>query len=327
MSKFVSCNAKYYKQSQVKGLSGHHTREFENDANVLPEFTPYNFTTKLNPSFNELERKMVEVKRAAGKKSSNLEFRKNANVLVDNVLIFSREQVRFLMQKDPQNLRANMQKCGTALAAKIQREFGLTPMDIHWHFDEGHFDESGNFRPNYHAHMTFFNFDFQSLEQPLRKMKRSDFSKIQDFAAEAFKELGFERGVKKSITGKEHKEKAEFLSDKLSAVEAQKREIESEIQSLQKEKEDLVSGCARMEKMFQGRVNQVKSVVKELEALQDELTTIKGQANPREYAQVKKIERLERENAELREQLGIREPEEKNSAESGLDNLMRLPRS
>lgn len=104
MSKFVSCHAKYFKRSQVAGLHGHHTRQFEHDANVYPEFTPFNFTTKLTKTFKELESEMVNAKRIAGKKSSNLHFRNDANVLIDNVLIFSREQLDFLRIKAPEGV-------------------------------------------------------------------------------------------------------------------------------------------------------------------------------------------------------------------------------
>ncbi|WP_236005755.1 recombinase, partial [Vibrio paracholerae] len=305
MSKFVSCHAKYFKRSQVAGLHGHHTRQFEHDANVYPEFTPFNFTTKLTKTFKELESEMVNAKRIAGKKSSNLHFRNDANVLIDNVLIFSREQLDFLRIKAPEHWRGLLEKCGRDLALGIQREFGLLPMDIHWHFDEGHYDEYGSFKHNYHAHMTFFNFDFKTLEQPLRKMKRADFSKIQDLAAKSFGHLGFERGLKKSVTGKSHKEKAVFLADSLKVLESEKKELELKVQELQKVYDDALTGAARMEIKFQHAVAKLKSVQGELDELTSQLTTLKQSSDPREYAQIKKIERLERENAEFRQLLGL----------------------
>uniref|UniRef100_UPI003F58B02C hypothetical protein n=1 Tax=Vibrio cholerae TaxID=666 RepID=UPI003F58B02C len=117
--------------------------------------------------------------------------------------------------------------------------------------------------------------------------------------------MGFERGLKKSVTGKSHKEKAVFLADSLKVLESEKKELELKVQELQKVYDDALTGAARMEIKFQHAVAKLKSVQGELDELTSQLTTLKQSSDPREYAQIKKIERLERENAEFRQLLGL----------------------
>uniref|UniRef100_UPI003F58C8FD hypothetical protein n=1 Tax=Vibrio cholerae TaxID=666 RepID=UPI003F58C8FD len=87
--------------------------------------------------------------------------------------------------------------------------------------------------------------------------------------------MGFERGLKKSVTGKSHKEKAVFLADSLKVLESEKKELELKVQELQKVYDDTLSGAARMEIKFQHAVAKLKSVQGELDELTSQLTTIK----------------------------------------------------
>jgi hypothetical protein len=213
MSGFVASNARYYKATQIAGLTGHVRRQFEHDENVFPELSGENFRHHF-ATFAELEQRMLEAKSAAGLRARG--FQKNANVLVDNILILDRETVEALKTQNPSGYKSQLRKAAVVLSERICAQFGLEPMSIDFHWDEGHHDpESGEFKNNYHAHMSFFNFDFNKLNQPLRSMKRDDFSMFQDLSAEAFEPLGFRRGESKKSTGKKHLDKKDFVNQQL----------------------------------------------------------------------------------------------------------------
>lgn len=226
MAAYVACNAKYYKRSNWKGLSGHVHRQFENDENVRPELSHENFGRQF-ADLPTLEQRMMEAKQAAGLRARG--FQADANVVLDNVLILSAERVEALKSANPDGYKADILAAAVALSERVRDEYGLEPMGIQFHWDEGHDNKDGHFVHNYHAHMQFFNFDFKQLNQPLRRMKRDDFSKIQDLAGECFSSLGFERGVSKKASKNKHLEKSKFLG---AQAEKQILEKKQEIQKL-----------------------------------------------------------------------------------------------
>lgn len=208
MAAYVACNAKYYKRGNWKGLSGHVHRQFENDENVRPELSHENFGRQF-ADLPTLEQRMMEAKQAAGLRARG--FQADANVVLDNVLILSAERVEALKSANPDGYKSDILAAAVALSERVRDEYGLEPMGIQFHWDEGHDNKEGVFVHNYHAHMQFFNFDFKKLNQPLRRMKRDDFSKIQDLAGECYASLGFERGVSKKASKNKHLEKSKFL--------------------------------------------------------------------------------------------------------------------
>lgn len=263
MGGYVACNAKYFKASQIKGLMAHIRRLFEHDENVFPELSGENFGHEF-ATYEQLERQMLDAKKAAGLRARG--FQKDANVMVDNILILNRSIVNELKRTNPDGYKDDLKKAAIALSERIKNEFGLEPMYIDFHFDEGHKDEkTGEFLNNYHAHMGFLNFDFNKLNQPLRGMKRGAFSKFQDFAAEEFAHLGFQRGESKKITGNKHLDKKAFLIQKL------KDEINSLDDSFEKQKlgHELDLMQMRYEK---DKANQELSLaIKELENIKVEI--------------------------------------------------------
>lgn len=262
MGGYVACNAKYFKASKVKALTAHNKRLFDHDENVFPELSGENFRHEI-ASFSQLEKQMLDAKKAAGLRARG--FQESANVMIDNVLILSRDVVNELKRINPDGYKEELKDAAIKLSERIKKEFGLEPMSIDFHWDEGHYeDQDGEtiekkdfyelddeqkskceFKNNYHAHMAFFNFDFKKLNQPLREMRRGDFSKIQDLAADCFEHLGFERGISKKITGNKHLEKSQYLIQKLKnqinemkeGYERQKLTHELELLELQLEKD------------------------------------------------------------------------------------------
>ena len=122
----------------------------------------------------------------------------------------------------PDTTLADVRKFGE----ECQRRWGITPLQIFLHKDEGHWlngqpeaedKESfqvGNrwFKPNYHAHVVF---DWMNHETgKSRKLNDEDMATMQTLASDI---LLMERGQAKTITGKEHLERNDFIIEKQKA--------------------------------------------------------------------------------------------------------------
>lgn len=106
---------------------------------------------------------------------------------------------------------------------ECQRRWGITPLQIYLHKDEGHW-LSGQpspedresfkvgdrwFKPNYHAHIVF---DWMNHETgKSRKLNDEDMAEMQDLASDI---LLMERGQSKAVTGKKHLERNDFIIEK-----------------------------------------------------------------------------------------------------------------
>jgi hypothetical protein len=355
MKSFVSSHAKKFKASQVNALSSHHKRELLQDENVFPELSSSNLYLPGKYSFSDLEKQMVAVKTKAGKKSSNLKFRKDANVMLDNVVSLSLDRVEQLKLVYPEDWKQKILDCCVQLANDMQKTFGLTPYSIDLHLDEGH-TESGKFLCNPHAHISFFNFDFKELVQPLRKMKRTDFSKLQDMSADAFKELGFERGQKRAITGKSHLDKNEYVLEQLALknkelelLKSKTVELESKIQDLLKSEAQakleiektqcsliqMQRELAPVEDKFKhlnlscGRAeHRLEKILKptlrhkeaELEKIKTEIFKMEERTMPNGYFLKQEVQRLTAENIDLKKRFGVDETHQNTNF---TENLMQ----
>ena len=122
----------------------------------------------------------------------------------------------------PDTTLADVRKFGE----ECQRRWGITPLQIFLHKDEGHWlngqpeaedRESfkvGNrwFKPNYHAHIVF---DWMNHETgKSRKLNDEDMATMQTLASDI---LLMERGQAKAVTGKEHLERNDFIIEKQKA--------------------------------------------------------------------------------------------------------------
>ena len=122
----------------------------------------------------------------------------------------------------PDTTLADVRKFGE----ECQRRWGITPLQIFLHKDEGHWlngqpeaedKESfqvGNrwFKPNYHAHIVF---DWMNHETgKSRKLNDEDMATMQTLASDI---LLMERGQAKAVTGKEHLERNDFIIEKQKA--------------------------------------------------------------------------------------------------------------
>ena len=144
----------------------------------------------------------------------------------------------------PDTTLADVRKFGE----ECQRRWGITPLQIFLHKDEGHWlngqpeaedKESfqvGNrwFKPNYHAHVVF---DWMNHETgKSRKLNDEDMATMQTLASDI---LLMERGQAKAVTGKEHLERNDFIIKKqkaeLQRIEETKRHKEQQVSLAEQE--------------------------------------------------------------------------------------------
>ena len=144
----------------------------------------------------------------------------------------------------PDTTLADVRKFGE----ECQRRWGITPLQIFLHKDEGHWlngqpeaedKESfqvGNrwFKPNYHAHVVF---DWMNHETgKSRKLNDEDMAIMQTLASDI---LLMERGQAKAVTGKEHLERNDFIIEKqkaeLQRIEGTKRHKEQQVSLAEQE--------------------------------------------------------------------------------------------
>ena len=131
---------------------------------------------------------------------------------------------------------------------ECQRRWGITPLQIFLHKDEGHWlsgqpdaedKESFQvgekwFKPNYHAHIVFdwMNHDAGKSQ----KLNDDDMMEMQTLASDI---LSMQRGQSKSETGKEHLERNDFIIEKqkaeLQRIDETKRHKEQQISLAEQE--------------------------------------------------------------------------------------------
>ena len=138
----------------------------------------------------------------------------------------------------PDTTLADVRKFGE----ECQRRWGITPLQIFLHKDEGHWlngqPEAEDmesikigdrwFKPNYHAHIVF---DWMNHETgKSRKLNDEDMAAMQTLASDI---LLMERGQSKAVTGKEHLERNDFIIEKqkaeLQRIDAAKRHTERQV--------------------------------------------------------------------------------------------------
>ena len=131
---------------------------------------------------------------------------------------------------------------------ECQRRWGITPLQIFLHKDEGHWlngqpeaedRESFKvgdrwFKPNYHAHIVFDWMNHDTGKS--RKLNDDDMMQMQTLASDT---LLMERGQSKAVTGKEHLERNDFIIEKqkaeLQRMDAAKRHKEEQINLAEQE--------------------------------------------------------------------------------------------
>ena len=192
---------------------------------------------------------------------------------------------------------------------ECQRRWGITPLQIFLHKDEGHWlngqpdaedKESFQvgekwFKPNYHAHIVFdwMNHDTGKSQ----KLNDNDMIEMQTLASDI---LSMQRGQSKSETGKEHLERNDFIIEKqkaeLQRIDETKRRKEQQINLAEQELRQVKSEI---------RTDKLKSVATDAAtAIASGVGALFGSG---------KLKELERTNEDLHQEVAKRD--------KGIDNL------
>ena len=225
---------------------------------IVPELTANN-EQWINPGFGNPDlqahydyiKRMVKEKTGRAMQEKERE-RKGKNGKIIKVAGCSPIREGVLLIR-PDTTLADVQKFGE----ECQRRWGITPLQIFLHKDEGHWlngkpdaedKESFQvgerwFKPNYHAHIVF---DWMTHDTgKSQKLNDDDMMEMQTLASDI---LSMQRGQSKAETGKEHLERNDFI------IEKQKAELQR-IDETKRHKEQQVS-------LAEQELRQVKSEIR-----------------------------------------------------------------
>ena len=216
---------------------------------IVPELTSNN-EQWINPGFGspnlqthyENIKRMVKEKTGRAMQEKERE-RKGKNGKIIKVAGCSPIREGVLLIR-PDTTLADVRKFGE----ECQRRWGITPLQIFLHKDEGHWlsgqPEAGDresfqvgekwFKPNYHAHIVFDWMNHDTGKS--RKLNDEDMTEMQSLASDI---LLMERGQAKAVTGKEHLERNDFIIEKqkaeLQRIEETKRHKEQQVSLAEQE--------------------------------------------------------------------------------------------
>ena len=205
----------------------------------------------------------------------------------------------------PDTTLADVHKFGE----ECQRRWGITPLQIFLHKDEGHWlngqpevDDKESFqvgerwfKPNYHAHIVFDWMNHDTGKS--RKLNDDDMMQMQTLASDI---LLMERGKSKAVTGKEHLERNDFI------IEKQKAELQR-IEAVKRHKEQQVN-------LAEQELRQVKSEIRtdKLKSAATDAATVIASGVGSLFGSGK-MKKLEQSNEELRQEIAKRD--------KGIDDL------
>ena len=187
----------------------------DNEQWINPDFG----TSELRTHYDNIKR-MVKEKTGRAMQEKERE-RKGKNGKIIKVAGCSPIREGVLLIR-PDTTLADVRKFGE----ECQRRWGITPLQIFLHKDEGHWLNSqpeaedkesfqiGSrwFKPNYHAHIVFDLMNHETGKS--RKLNDEDMATMQTLASDI---LLMERGQAKAVTGKEHLERNDFIIEKQKA--------------------------------------------------------------------------------------------------------------
>ena len=246
----------HIKPCRVTSSGAHNRRTAEYMRNIgksqiyiVPELTSNN-EQWINPGFGSPDlqahydsiKRMVKEKTGRAMQEKERE-RKGKNGKIIKVAGCSPIREGVLLIR-PDTTLADVRKFGE----ECQRRWGITPLQIFLHKDEGHWlsgqPEAGDsesfqvgekwFKPNYHAHIVFDWMNHDTGKS--RKLNDEDMTEMQSLASDI---LLMERGQSKAVTGKEHLERNDFIIEKqkaeLQRMDAAKRHKEEQIDLAEQE--------------------------------------------------------------------------------------------
>ena len=301
----------HIKSCNVKSSGAHNRRTAEYMRNIgesriyiVPELSADN-EQWINPDFGNSNlqthydniKRMVKEKTGRAMQEKERE-RKGKNGKIIKVAGCSPIREGVLLIK-PDTTLADVKKFGE----ECQRRWGITPLQIFLHKDEGHWlngqpdaedKESFQvgekwFKPNYHAHIVFgwMNHDTGKSQ----KLNDNDMMEMQTLASDI---LFMERGQSKTITDKEHLERNDFI------IEKQKAELQR-IDETKRHKEQQISLAEQELKLVKSeiRTDKLKSVATDAAtAIASGVGSLFGSG---------KLKELERTNEDLHQEIAERD--------------------
>ena len=252
----------HIKPCNVKSSGAHNRRTTEYMRNIgkskiyiVPELTADNGQW-INPGFGDPDlqvhydniKRMVKEKTGRAMQEKERE-RKGKNGKIIKVAGCSPIREGVLLIR-PDTTLADVQKFGE----ECQRRWGITPLQIFLHKDEGHWlsgqPETGDkesfrvgerwFKPNYHAHIVFDWMNHDTGKS--RKLNDEDMTEMQSLASDI---LLMERGQSKAVTGKEHLERNDFIIEKqkteMKRLDATRQYQERQLETANKKMQEVES--------------------------------------------------------------------------------------
>ena len=277
---------------------------------IVPELTADN-EQWINPDFGspELQTHYENIKRMVKEKTGRAmqekeRERKGKNGKIIKVAGCSPIREGVLLIR-PDTTLADVRRFGE----ECQRRWGITPLQIFLHKDEGHwlngqpapedresFKVGGRwFKPNYHAHIVFDWMNHDTGKS--RKLNDDDMMQMQTLASDI---LLMDRGKSKAVTGKEHLERNDFI------IEKQKAELQR-IEAVKRHKEQQVN-------LAEQELRQVKSEIRtdKLKSAATDAATVIASGVGSLFGSGK-MKKLEQSNDELRQEITKRD--------KGIDDL------
>ena len=256
IEKMATKSSIHVKPCNVASSEAHNRRTAEYMRNIgkskiyiVPELTADN-EQWINPDFGcpELQAHYENIKRMVKEKTGRAmqekeRERKGKNGKIIKVAGCSPIREGVLLIR-PDTTLADVRRFGK----ECQRRWGITPLQIFLHKDEGHWlngqpapedmesFQVGErwFKPNYHAHIVFDWMNHDTGKS--RKLNDEDMTEMQSLASNI---LLMERGQSKAVTGKEHLERNDFIIEKqkaeLQRMDAAKRHKEEQINLAEQE--------------------------------------------------------------------------------------------
>ena len=310
IEKMATKSSIHIKPCNVASSEAHNRRTTEYMRNIgkskiyiVPELTADN-EQWINPDFGspELQAHYENIKRMVKEKTGRAmqekeRERKGKNGKIIKVAGCSPIREGVLLIR-PETTLADVREFGE----ECQRCWGITPLQIFLHKDEGHwlggkpdaedkesFQVGGKwFKPNYHAHIVF---DWMNHETgKSRKLNDEDMAAMQTLASDI---LMMERGQSKNVTGKEHLERNDFIIEKqkaeLQRIDAAKRHKEQQVGLAEQELKQVKSEI---------RTDKLKSVATDAAtAIASGVGSLFGSG---------KVKELEHSNVELHQEIAKR---------------------
>jgi len=223
------------------------------------------------------------------------------------VVSITEEQTKHYLEKGQKHI---IDMAFNQFALEVKNKYGFEPLTTSIHYDEGHIKQKDKIKydivddldmqnkkekHNYHAQITFFNYNFKNSRSVLRTMKKQDWRDIQDLAQNVFRAYGldYQRGISKEITGKEHLNNLEFkiqkLMEELEEVKSLNNKLYEDNKDLSfkndklneiielKNKEilDKIDNINELNALFDKTKQEYKDIIKELEEKTKEVAKVK----------------------------------------------------